>query len=412
MTFRGISLAMTAGFALAGFAPAAGPQSAGAPSCSDGSTPLQQHFSACYPPDCASLGALDWGIGGAPPGVIRVPKFDPADGELLSVELTYEARYVGSVCVDNPTNGCCLAAMEADFLSVAVPAASNDPPTTGFIPFQMDEVRVLTPAGFLLGSDDGVADCTGTPSGSPSAGDCTPGEDHYFDSWDEEFGIPMQEVSTPADLLPWIQSDGSSPDVAFDTIAIGSLVGQFCGGLTASFDSEARVWFEVTYTYCRPDTSYCYGDLGSGTPCPCGNDNVGRVPGSGCANGVFSSGARLSAYGDASIGADSLELRVTGAEPSNSGLFFQGRDRIAGGDGIVFGDGLLCAGGAIIRLEVCTSTALGSAQTSIPLGLAGEVSAGETTRYQYWYRASFGSPCSSGANGFNTSNGIELLWTP
>ena len=412
MTFRGISLAMTAVFALAGFAPAAGLQGAGAPSCSDGSTPLQQHFSACYPPDCASLGDLDWGIGGAPPGVIQIPKFDPADGELLSVQLTYKAQYVGSVCADNPTSGCCLAEMDAGFLSVAVPAASNDPPTTGIGAFQMNEARVLTPAGFLLGSTDGVADCFGTPSGNPSIGDCTPGEDHYFDSWDEEFDIPPQEVSSPADLLPWIQSIGTPPDVAFDTIAIGTMVGQFCSGSTLTFDPVARVWIEVTYTYCRPDTSYCYGDLASGTPCPCGNDNDGSVPGAGCANGVFPSGARLSAHGDASTGADSLELHVTGAEPSNSGLFFQGNDRIAGGDGIIFGDGLLCAGGAIVRLEVCTSTALGSAQTSIPLSVAGGVSAGETKRYQYWYRASFDSPCSSGANGFNTSNGYELRWTP
>ena len=59
-------------------------------------------------------------------------------------------------------------------------------------------------------------------------------------------------------------------------------------------------------------TSYCFGDPGSGTQCPCANDNDGSVPGSGCDNGFFSSGAQLGAFGSASVSQDSLVLATSG----------------------------------------------------------------------------------------------------
>jgi len=156
---------------------------------------------------------------------------------------------------------------------------------------------------------------------------------------------------------------------------------------------------------------YCFGDPGSGTPCPCGNDNDGSVPQSGCANGVFASGAQLTASGDPSLGADTLVLATTGTEPSNSGLYFQANNDLS--PGLVWGDGLQCAGGQLKRLGVRFSDANGYSDTSgfaQPISVkAGNIVAGDTKYYQLWYRNPISSPCTSD---FNSSNGLAITWGP
>jgi len=114
-----------------------------------------------------------------------------------------------------------------------------------------------------------------------------------------------------------------------------------------------------------PGVGYCFGDPGSGTPCPCGNDNDGSVPGSGCDNGAFASGARLTGFGDASVGEDTVILTTTHAEPFSAGLYFQGKHDLS--PGIVWGDGLRCAGGGEARLQVRFADAAGTSSTTISL---------------------------------------------
>jgi len=162
-----------------------------------------------------------------------------------------------------------------------------------------------------------------------------------------------------------------------------------------------------------PGVPFCTGDLGAGTPCPCANDNDGSVPGAGCANGPFASGAQLSGTGLPSVGADTLVLTTTGLDPNNSGLYFQADNAVNGGDGIHFGDGLRCAGGALIRLQVRASDTSGASHTTLSIGAKGAVSAGDTKRYQCWYRDNSGSqPCGAGVHDFNLSNGYEVTWLP
>jgi hypothetical protein len=81
------------------------------------------------------------------------------------------------------------------------------------------------------------------------------------------------------------------------------------------------------------------------------------------------------------------------------------------GVGNLFGDGLRCAGGSVVRLEVLFANSSNgfTTQSTISIASAGGVSAGETKRYQYWYRDSGGSPCGVG---FNLTNGFELVWQP
>ena len=161
-----------------------------------------------------------------------------------------------------------------------------------------------------------------------------------------------------------------------------------------------------------PGTGYCFGDPGMGTPCPCSNDNDGSVPGSGCDNGAFASGAQLTGSGVASVSGDTLVLKTTGLEPSNTGLYFQGNNATNGGAGNPFGDGLRCAGGGLVRLQIRTASAGGTSQTSVAIAAKGGVIAGDTRRYQCWYRTTQNPPCGLGVNDFNLSNGYEITWTP
>ena len=81
-----------------------------------------------------------------------------------------------------------------------------------------------------------------------------------------------------------------SPCVDTGTGAMIAGTTSSCGGLdTGTVDMGFHYPDALVQCY-----GYCFGDPGSGTPCPCGNDNDGSVPGSGCANGVFTSGAQLS----------------------------------------------------------------------------------------------------------------------
>ena len=148
-------------------------------------------------------------------------------------------------------------------------------------------------------------------------------------------------------------------------------------------------------------TTYCYGD-GSGTMCPCGNL---ANPGEGCMNGN-GTGGMLTASGAASVGGGGLTLNAYQLVPSQPGLYFQGNNATGSAAGITFGDGLRCAGGNVVRLQVRIPDANGEANTTIALAAKGGVSAGDVRQYQGWYRDN-GFSC--GAS-FNTTNGYSVLW--
>jgi len=176
--------------------------------------------------------------------------------------------------------------------------------------------------------------------------------------------------------------------------------------------NDDRTWYDgVGTSRYEAGVPYCFGDPGSDTPCPCGNDNDGSVPGSGCGNGVFTSGAQLTGSGVASLGADTLVLATAGLEPNNSGLYFQANNDLSPGN--LWGDGLQCAGGQLKRLGVRFSDGSGNSDTSgfaLPISVkAGNVQAGDTKYYQCWYRNPQYSPCLSD---FNASNGYAVTWAP
>ena len=196
---------------------------------------------------------------------------------------------------------------------------------------------------------------------------------------------------------------GSGVSVSGERLLIGAF-----GGYGAGHSSGKA------YVYTRTTTGvgYCFGDPGSGTPCPCNNDNDGSVPGSGCDNGVFASGAELTGSGVPSVSHDSVVLQTTGLEPNNTGLYFQADNAMNGGDGVAFGDGLRCAGGNLVRLQIRFCDAAGVSNTTIPIGTKGGVEPGDTRRYQCWYRNQSTPACGLGVNEFNLSNGFEVIWFP
>jgi len=157
-----------------------------------------------------------------------------------------------------------------------------------------------------------------------------------------------------------------------------------------------------TGTTCNPGVAYCFGD-GTSTACPCGN--VG-ISGNGCASSVNANGANLSASGSSSIAGDTLVLTGMGM-PNSSALYFQGTTQIA----TVFGDGLRCAGGAVIRLGTKSNVAGTSAYpvgADLKVSAKGLVTVAGTRTYQVWYRnaAAFCTPST-----FNLSNGLSVTWT-
>ena len=158
-----------------------------------------------------------------------------------------------------------------------------------------------------------------------------------------------------------------------------------------------------------PGFAYCFGD--TSIACPCGNANDGSLEGgaAGCANSVSSGGAALTASGSNSIAAADLVLNTTGLDPGKPGLYFQGDNLVSMGLGAMFGDGLRCAGGEVVRMQVVTADFFGDSSTSVDVAQAGGVSAGEVKRYQLWYRNPGVSSC---LTGFNLTNGYEITWTP
>jgi len=149
---------------------------------------------------------------------------------------------------------------------------------------------------------------------------------------------------------------------------------------------------------------YCFGD-GSATFCPCGNLGGG---GEGCANSS-GAGATISAEGSSSVGADDLVFQGDGLLPGQPALLFAGLNAVNNGDGVIFGDGLRCAGGSVVRLGVRQPDANGAATWGPGLGAQGGWQPGDTRRLQIWYRDPNGSPCGTG---FNLTNGHELVFLP
>ena len=125
-------------------------------------------------------------------------------------------------------------------------------------------------------------------------------------------------------------------------------------------------------------------------------------------------GARIRFAGSSSQAAGIASIGVAGAVPGQSGLFFYGPSRSSS----PFGDGVLCvAAGAygLFRLGPPAAVAPdGTASRALTLvagpGLPalGELAAGSSWHFQFWYR----DPGGPGGSGFNLSDACTLVVCP
>ncbi|MCB9913552.1 MAG: c-type cytochrome [Planctomycetes bacterium] len=226
------------------------------------------------------------------------------------------------------------------------------------------------------------------------------------------FSSPVGLVAPGADQVSWI--DGTPVTLT----AVGAVGWAFAGWSgpcsdatpVCSFTLGADTTAVATFVLVGPGDVFCAGD-GSGTACPCGNDNDGSVRGglAGCANGASPGGAALYASGSASATAADLVLLAEGVPAGQPGLFLQGDGQVAGGAGQVFGDGLRCTGTNVVRLQVVFADGAGALATSVDLVAKGGIAAGATKHYQLWYRDPATSLC---GNRHSLSNGYTVVWQP
>ena len=179
------------------------------------------------------------------------------------------------------------------------------------------------------------------------------------------------------------------------------------GSFTQAFG--AALPFVARWRSCVPVSSYCAGDGVDAhvtTACPCAN--VGGA-GRGCAWHAGPQGALLAASG--TTNPDTLVLTASGmpnAAPST--IFLKGDVLLPGG--VVFGDGVRCIGGNLIRLGTKTNVN-GSAQypeagnVAVSVRGATPVGSGAIGYYQTYYRNA-ASYCTSAT--FNVTSGVRVVW--
>ena len=163
---------------------------------------------------------------------------------------------------------------------------------------------------------------------------------------------------------------------------------------------------------CPHYVSFCSGDgalADHTTPCPCANDGA---PGHGCASGANPEGARLEAGGSTQL--DTVVLATSGTGLTALGVYLQ---HDAPGDR-VFHDGVLCAGGNLLRLRYRSAVG-GASQFPDPayaidatttLAQRGFVTPGSgvTRFYSVFYRAAASTFCPPATA--NVTNGVRVIW--
>src|SRR6185369_13690291 len=107
---------------------------------------------------------------------------------------------------------------------------------------------------------------------------------------------------------------------------------------------------------------HCEPGTGGVISCPCSNPPSG--PGRGCNNSSATGGASLSAAGAAYLSTDSLVFTTSGEKPTATSILLQGTTGLT--SGVVYGQGLTCVGGSLLRLFV--KNAVAGSMTAPDLG--------------------------------------------
>jgi hypothetical protein len=208
-----------------------------------------------------------------------------------------------------------------------------------------------------------------------------------------------------------LTSVGTAPNDGFFTPA------QYRGAFAPNAQSWLCNW-TASYAFgfttdCSPGTPFCLPGSGGVQSCPCSNPGIA---GHGCDNSSATGGALLTATGFASIASDSLTFTSSFEKPTATSIFLQGAAPVAAG--VVFGQGIRCAGGSLKRLYVHNAsggvvTAPAGADANVhsrSAALGDAFGAGNTRYYQVYYRDPIVlGGCSAGST-FNVSGGQAVTW--
>jgi len=195
---------------------------------------------------------------------------------------------------------------------------------------------------------------------------------------------------------------------AGDGPAIGSIT------LQGSFNSPVLLdALQLDFAARSPGIDTCFPGTGDRLPCPCGNPGtLGR----GCENSSATGGARLDAFGNASLQADTLSFTMTGGKPTGTSVLMQGNVDLTAG--IEFGQGLRCAGGVVKRMYVQSALG-GSIHAPGPTDLSvsarsaaigDTLSAGSPRWYAVYYRDPIVLGGCPAASTFNVTQTQLVTW--
>jgi hypothetical protein len=352
---------------------------------------------------------------------LQVPRWDPQDGVLLSIDFTLTATTIGTArCESLDARPSTVTTVFQSTLSLRRPDATD---LVVAIPTQ----QFVDP----LDAFDGTVDFGGTSGAS-------------------HLGIVASDVESstsprpPSDLALFTGPAGNPGTIGLTVRAQGTSSGSGPGNLILQFFQQAGASVDVCYHWapdcnqngvpdaqdisggtstdvnfngvpdeCDPPViDFCIGDgpANGGPSCPCGNEAPSGPIHTGCLNST-GAGGFLQAFGTASVSNDTLLLSAGQMPPNVPGYFFQGTAPVNGGSGTPLGGGIVCMGGAVIRLaKIVSAPQFGTVDLPFggdpPISVQFQINPGEVRYYQVYYR-NFGGPCGAA---FNTTNAIRILW--
>jgi Tol biopolymer transport system component len=181
-------------------------------------------------------------------------------------------------------------------------------------------------------------------------------------------------------------------------------------------DSNASYDVYIRDRHYVPIEGLCEPGVSGVVACPCSNPP--GAPGRGCDNSAATGGASLSAQGTAHLSIDTLVFRTSGEPATALSILLQGDALVPGGT--VFGQGVRCAGGTLLRLYTKSATAGGvvapepgdPSVSARSAALGDAIAAGESRFYLVYYRDPIVLGGCPAASTFNATPTGEVRWLP
>jgi hypothetical protein len=329
-------------------------------------------------------------------GLVQLPRFDPDLGQLVGATIVLSSSIDGSAALEN-TSAQAVAAtyMPSGWVTSSFPF--------GWIPPLNPAYDY--PSSYALASFDGSLDFGGASGFSVTFAHAS-GQGNPSFQWGGSgsfFSVFLGPAGQPGTF-----------SFAVDASDATSLAG-LPPGVVESRVLAARVTVTLRYQY-ETFASHCEPGSAGVLACPCANPP--GFAGRGCDNSAGTGGALLSGLGNSTLSADSFRLRTLAETASALSIVLQGDATIPSGG--VFGQGVRCVGGNLLRLYVLQASG-GSITAGAPtLPSISSVSAalgdplvpGAHRQYMVYYRDPIvlgGCPASAT---FNATQALDVRWEP